>query len=441
MKVLMYGWEFPPRISGGLGVACYAIVKELAKKQVDLTLVLPQTVNTDHIDHVNFVNCRDVAATSLGQDSAGIVNIKYPQVVTYLYPYANANSFKQLLSNETIQDFLCLLSKMSLPEEIKSMARAAVEAQMVTGNITDRYETNLLTEVFRYAFFAGSIAVDVAHDVIHAHDWLTVLAALEAKRRSHKPLVLHIHALETDRSGLWVDKRIFAIEKYGMEQADQIIAVSQYTKNNIVQYYGIAPEKIAVVHNGIYSDGCDSSSSKVNKRHNMVLFLGRITHQKGPCFFIEVAKKVLEKRPDIQFVLAGSGDLLASMIERTASLRIGKNVHFTGFLNGKEVSDIYKLADVYVMPSVSEPFGLSALEALSHNVPAIISKQSGVAEVLRHALVTDFWDIEEMAAKILALLKYQALGKTAVANSAEDLRLVTWGRAVDKIIEVYSKVT
>lgn len=442
MKVLMYGWEFPPKISGGLGVACYAIVKELARKHVDLTLILPQTTHTDPVGHVNFINCSNVTARDEAKESVGIVNIKHPKIVTYLHPYANSNNFRCLLSDETAQDFLILLTKMHLPAEIKSMVGDIVEASAAGKNITDKYEVNLLTEVFRYALHAGALAEEVEHDIIHAHDWLTVLAALEAKRHRHKPVVLHIHALETDRGGLWVDKRIFAIEKYGMEQADQIIAVSQFTKNNIVKYYGIAPEKINVVHNGIY---CDEEKidplAKKDKPHEMVLFLGRITQQKGPYFFIEVAKRVLEEKPDVQFVLAGNGDLLIDMIERVASLRIGKNVHFTGFLQGKEVGDIYKLADVYVMPSVSEPFGLSALEALSYNVPAIISKQSGVSEVLRHVLVADFWDTEEMAAKILALLKYQALRKTSLAHASEDLQMVTWARAADKIIGVYRKVT
>jgi glycosyltransferase involved in cell wall biosynthesis len=441
MKVLMYGWEFPPLISGGLGVACYAIVKELARKNIELTLILPQSVQIDHIDHVNFINCTSAAAVDIDVEFAGAVEIKHPGIATYLYPYANANNFKQLLSNETLQDFLFLLTKIHLPEEIKEMVKSIVAAQELGGKLTDRYEINLLTEVLRYALFAGSLAAEVSHDVIHAHDWLTILAALEARRHSHKPLVLHIHALETDRSGLWVDKRIFAIEKFGMEQADKIIAVSQYTKNNIIQYYGIAPEKITVVHNGIYCNNDDAISNSQNKRHSMVLFLGRITQQKGPYFFIEIAKRILEKKPDVQFVLAGTGNLLTEMIERVASLRIGKNVHFTGFLSGHEVRDIYQLADVYVMPSVSEPFGLSALEALSYKVPAVISRQSGVSEVLRNVLVADFWDVDEMAAKILALLDYQALRKTSLAHSNDDLQLVTWEKAAEKIIDLYKKVT
>ncbi|MBU0743895.1 MAG: glycosyltransferase family 4 protein, partial [Gammaproteobacteria bacterium] len=356
-----------------------------------------------------------------------------------LYPYANAKDFKHLLNNETLRDFLLLLAKMHLPAELKDMASSIVEALATGDEIPDPYGIGLLTEVFRYALCAGSLAQDVPHDVIHAHDWLTILAALEAKRYSCKPLVLHVHALETDRSGLWVDKKIFAIEKYGMEQADQIVAVSQYTKNNIIQYYGIAPEKITVIHNGIY---CNEKSSELTKtnRPRMVLFLGRITHQKGPYFFIEIAKKILEKKPEVQFVLAGTGDLVTDMIERVASLRIGKNVHFTGFLDSDRVRDIFQLADVYVMPSVSEPFGLSALEALTCDVPAIISKQSGVSEVLRNVLVADFWDTENMADKILALLDYPALGRVSLTYAHNDLCHITWDKAAGKIIDLYKKV-
>ena len=439
MKILMYGWEFPPRISGGLGIACYAIVKELAKRKVDLTLVLPHTIAVPAIDNVNLIGCDNLFPVD-EPNFAGVVNLKYPGLATYLSPYISAKDFKRFIGNETLQDFFALLAKMHLPGELKAMAMATAEAQMLGAKITGKYGMNLLAEVFRYALVAGALAKSVNHSVIHAHDWLTMLAALEAKRFSHRPVVLHIHALETDRSGMWVDKRIFAIEKYGMEHADRIVAVSQYTKNNIVQHYGIAPEKITVVHNGIYCDDNLNPTATNSARPKMVLFLGRMTHQKGPYFFIEVARRVLEKRSDVQFVLAGAGDLTRDMIERVASLRIGKNVHFTGFLDANQVREIYQLADVYVMPSVSEPFGLSALEALSHDVPAIITKQSGVAEVLKHTLISDFWDTEDIAAKVLALLEYPALRQTSLANEQKELRAVTWGRTAEKLIEIYKQI-
>ncbi len=439
MKVLMYGWEFPPRISGGLGIACYAIVKELAKRNIDLTLVLPQMVAGSGIDNVNLIGCDSLFAQD-DLDLDGIVNIKYPEVATYLYPYITAKDLNRFFSNETFRDFFALLASMHLPNELREMAMATAQAHASGEQITGKYGINLLVEVFRYALVAGALAKGIEHDVIHAHDWLTLLAALEAKRHSHKPVVLHIHALETDRSGLWIDKRIFAIEKYGMDQADQIVAVSRYTKNNIVQHYGIAPEKITVIHNGIYCNGDLNAAATNNERPKMVLFLGRITQQKGPYFFIEIARRILEKRSDVQFVLAGTGDLLVDMIERAAGLRIGKNIHFTGFLDGDRVQEIYQLADVYVMPSVSEPFGLSALEALSYNVPAIITKQSGVAEVLHHTLVSDFWDTEDMAAKILALLEYPALRRTSLINEQQGLKEISWGKTAEKIIELYKKM-
>jgi len=431
IKVLMYGWEFPPHISGGLGVACYAIVKELAKKNVELTLVLPQVVDIDNIDNVRIFNCD---AKTMEPKFAGIVNIKHPAVVTHLFPYAKTKDFNGLVSNEALQEFLSLLSQLDLPVDIKDMVGEIVEDQR--DMIGRASIINLLTEVFRYALFAGDLYKEVDCDLIHAHDWLTVLAALEAKRHLHKPLLFHIHSLETDRGGLWANKLIFAIEKYGMELADQIIAVSQYTKDNIVRHYGIAPEKITVVHNGIYYDRSSfpTKSGKKSGDPEMVLFLGRITRQKGPYFFIEVAKKILEKKPNLQFVLAGTGDLLVDMIEHVASLKIGKNVHFTGFLDSEQVKKIYQLADVYVMPSVSEPFGLSALEALSYNVPIVMSKQSGAKEVLSHVLVADFWDIEDMTAKILALLEYPMLSKASLAHTSDDLQVTTWSGAAEKII-------
>lgn len=438
IKVLMYGWEFPPLISGGLGVACYAIVTELAKRNININLVLPQSIDNFCLEHVRLIGCENL--TVADKQKIKGVKIKYLAITTYLSPYVSDKDFKKLLNNEVLQEFFVLLANMKVSTELKSIAMASIDAQMSDARITGKYGANLLVEVFRYALVAGGLANTVKHDVIHAHDWLTMLAALEAKHYSRKPVVLHIHALETDRSGLWVDNRIFAIEKYGMEQADQIIAVSQYTKNNIVQHYGINPDKIIVVHNGVYFNNDPPQASTNNTRPKMVLFLGRMTHQKGAYFFIEIAKRVLEKHRNVQFVLAGSGNLMIDMIQRVASLRIGKNVHFTGFLNVDQVRDIYKLADVYIMPSVSEPFGLSALEAVSYNVPVIISKQSGAAEVLKHALVSDFWDVEDMSAKVLSLLEQPALRQASIANGNKAAQDITWSQTAEKIIKVYQKL-
>jgi glycosyltransferase involved in cell wall biosynthesis len=444
MKVLMYGWEFPPHISGGLGMACYAIVKELAKKHLQISLVLPETVTPPfNANEFTVIGCNSLLheLTSYDFDKfAGNVAIKSAGITSFLRPYISSRDYAHKPSMQELQEFFDLLAAIDLPDEVKYLALAKYRRAFgKDSEFSGDYGINLLNDVLRYALVAGSLAKNIEHNVIHVHDWLTVLAGVEAKRISRKPLFFHVHALETDRSGKFVDQRIFAIEKYGLEQADQVIAVSNYTKNAIVRYYGIASEKIAVVHNGIYFDEAKFIAKQQNKKNGppMVLFLGRLTSQKGPDYFVEVAKKVLVKRDDVQFVIAGSGDLLKGLIERVASLRIGKNVHFMGFLGQEDVQKMFQLADVYVMPSVSEPFGLSCLEASANNVPAIISKQSGVAEVMQHVLIVDFWDVDEMAAKILALLKYKTLCNTMLNNVTDDLKRLTWDKTADAIVNIY----
>jgi glycosyltransferase involved in cell wall biosynthesis len=265
---------------------------------------------------------------------------------------------------------------------------------------------------------------------------LTGLAGIEARKRSHKPLIFQVHALEYDRSGESVNQTVLAIEKHILGAADKIIAVSQYTKNIIVNRYGINPDKIVVVHNGTYSYP-PITERPAKRNHKLVAFVGRVTHQKGPWHFIEVARKILEKRPDVHFIIAGTGDQLKEMIERVAELRIGKNIHFTGFLPHEKVQELYQLADVYVMPSVSEPFGLTCLEAVSNNIPVVISKQSGVAEVLNHVLKTDFWDSDEMVNRIMALLNYRALREESVKQSSTEVKSLTWEQTADKLIKIY----
>lgn len=442
MRVLMYGWEFPPRISGGLGVACYAIVKQLAKKNVEVTMVLPFSMPDILGDNkVTLLGCDNVYKNTENADMIGNllgkVAFLHPGIKTFLSPYLSKNAAQDAVSVATIEELLSALEKINLPIDIKQLVGMIPQSN---APLSGRYGVNLFAEVFRYALVAGSLAGEVAHDVIHAHDWLTVLAGLEAKRRSKRPFIFHVHALETDRSGTWIDKRIFAIEKYGMLKADKVIAVSQYTKNMIIKHYGISEEKIAVVHNGIDLNN-NIAEIDTHDRPKMVLFLGRITRQKGPYFFVEIAKKILAVRQDVQFVLAGTGDQMIDMIEKVAGLRVGANVHFTGFLSQAEVKKILALADVYVMPSVSEPFGISCLEALASGVPAVISKQSGVSEVMRHVLIADFWDTDEMANKILALLQYQALPQTLLADAKSELKNLSWEKTATKIINLYNQLS
>lgn len=443
MKVLMYGWEFPPFISGGLGVACHAMVQELAKKSVNVAVVLPYTVeNTIDTQKVSIVGC-DVVENAIDYLHLGNnIAIEKVKAAAFLRPYLEEKDPNYLvdLDQATIQ-IEEIIHKLQTLLHIESIAEIDKIVKTKSSSISGKYGMNLLAEVYQYAVVAGAMAVNIPHDVIHAHDWLTVLAGVEAKKRSHKPLVFHVHALEPDRSGTHVDTRIFAIEKFGMQQADQIVAVSQYTKNVIVEKYGIPANKVKIIHNGTYANEEISFDSFSSKTHKMVLFLGRLAHQKGPFQFLQAARKILEKRQDVHFVIAGTGSLLQEMVNRVAALHIGKYVHFIGFIDNKKIAKIFNLADVYVMPSVSEPFGLSCLEALSFGVPVVISKQSGVAEVLNHVAKVDFWDVNEMANKILALIDHKALSRAMLNNTAKELEDLTWEKTANSLIGLYSSLT
>jgi glycogen(starch) synthase len=250
-----------------------------------------------------------------------------------------------------------------------------------------------------------------------------------------------MQSLEFDRSGEHTNQAIFYIERFGMVSADHVIAVSHYTKNMIVNRYGIHPDKISVVHNAVSrAEAPRIYHVETRPDKKIILFLGRITFQKGPDYFVEAAAKVLKKLPEVTFVMAGAGDMMPRMIERVAELGIGKNFHFTGFLQGTEVEQIFTMSDLYVMPSVSEPFGISPLEAMVYDVPVIISRQSGVSEILHHALKVDFWDVNEIANKIIAILKYPRLVAEMIERSREELRTVRWENAAEKIVTVYDRV-
>jgi len=308
-------------------------------------------------------------------------------------------------------------------------------------DISGDYGTDLISEVWRYGMVAGAIAQDLSFDVIHAHDWMTVFAGLHAREVSGKPFILHIHSLEFDRSGENINREIFDIERKGLTEADHVIAVSYYTKDMIVNRYGIPPEKISVVHNAVSRcEGERIYHVENGKGRKIVLFLGRITFQKGPDYFVEAAAKVIKAMPEVTFVMAGAGDMMPRMIERVAELGIGEHFHFTGFLRGTEVELIYTMSDLYVMPSVSEPFGISPLEAMMYDVPVIISKQSGVSEIMHHVLKVDFWDVNEMANKIITALKYPALTDEILVRSREELRDICWEKAAERIADVYRRL-
>ena len=302
------------------------------------------------------------------------------------------------------------------------------------------YGGDLFSEAQRYAAFVLAAVRYESFDVIHAHDWLTYPAGLAIRQQSGKPLVVHVHSTEFDRSGVHVNQRIYDIERRGMQGADHVIAVSQLTKNTVVARYGVPSEKVDVVYNGVEIEPTELGMTGIEHGDKIVLYFGRITMQKGPEYFIRAAKRVLEYMDDVKFVVAGSGDMAQRMIEMAAELGIGHKVLFTGFLRGRDIQRVFAMADLYVMPSVSEPFGIAPLEAMGHNVPVLISKTSGVSEVLTHALKVDFWDIDDMADKIIAVLRHPTLSRTLREHGAFEVRRLTWDGAADRCEQVYRRM-
>jgi glycogen(starch) synthase len=417
MRILMFGWEFPPRMSGGLGTACYGMTAALAGLGHRITFVLPRDGEAGSAPFLDLVSTAGIPAFDADRDDGtekALRRLALRPLPSLLHPYLDARRYRALY----------------LSEGTKFPITA------------DAYGPDLITEVIRYGRAGGVLARTSTFDVIHAHDWMTIPAALLARRISGRPLILHIHSLEYDRSGENVNEEIFAIEREGMEKADRIIAVSHRTKQMIAERYAIPPEKISVVYNAVSrTEARQTYHTERQEGGEMVLFLGRITFQKGPDYFVEAAARVLHVLPDVTFVMAGAGDMMGRMIERVAELGIGDRFHFTGFLQGEEIERIFSLSDLYVMPSVSEPFGISPLEAMSYDVPVILSRQSGVSEILKHALKVDFWDVREMAAKIIAVLQHPVLADELAEKAREELRKIRWKTAAEKIAAIYRETT
>ena len=319
----------------------------------------------------------------------------------------------------------------------------------VEGDVTELhggYGPDLMSEVYRYGKAAAALALREGakdgFDVIHAHDWMTYPAGMLAKTMTGKPLVVHLHATEYDRSGEHINEAVAAVEKAGLLAADLVIAVSHLTRNTAIRRYGVPPEKIVVVYNAVSrrNVGPRGDVPELCRKEKRVLFLGRVTFQKGPDYFVEAARLVLDTLPDVRFIMAGSGDMLPRMVRRVSQLRMGSRFHFTGFMRGADVDRMYALSDLYVMPSVSEPFGIAPLEAMLYDVPVLLSRQSGVSEILRNALKVDFWDTREMANNICAVLSYPRLAEEMVKNCREELKSITWDRAAEGILDAYNTV-
>lgn len=424
MKVLMFGWEFPPHISGGLGTACYGLVKGLVHHKQDIIFVVPKLWG-DEEPLADFVNASDVVIDYRERKFKKIwKNLTYLEVSSFLVPYLGPEEFKKYT------DF-AMHDRMDVDESVFYNKF----------EFSGKYGKDLMKEVSRYALVAAQIAKSKDHDVIHAHDWLAYPAGIAAKEISGKPLVAHVHATEFDRSGESVNKPVFDIERAGMQAADHVVAVSHLTRKICIEKYGVHPDKVSVLHNAVLDASIIKSDARKHVPEKIVTFLGRITFQKGPEYFVEAAKKVLERDDNVRFVMAGNGDLLNKMVERVAELGMGTKFHFTGFLKGKDVDDMYAISDVYVMPSVSEPFGIAPLEAVRHNTPVIISKQSGVAEVLRNAIKIDFWDVDGMADAVFGLLHYESIAKMFKELGSEELKKLKWEHVAAKLVTVYEKIT
>lgn len=485
-RVLMLGWEFPPFITGGLGTACYGLTRAMARLGTEVTFVLPMRIDPSFASHVRLVapgepRPEDAAGVPVAaplrvepapvQVSAvapGSISVQAlpsrlsmletlstilrtpgagtsvygsggldPRLTTYIH---SSTQHRFLRSDLLAMDAATLERELALHEAIPEAGGSVWHndptAPPKAAGSSD-YGGDLLGQSERYARFCVSASKGLEFDVIHAHDWLTYPAGLAVARLTGKPLVVHIHSTEFDRSGEHVNQPVYNIERRGMHGAVRVISVSMLTKNLCVNRYGVSPDKIDVVYNGVDLDPRNVGIAGIEKSDRIVLYFGRITMQKGPEYFIHAAKRVLEVMDDVKFVVAGSGDQAQRMIEMAAMLGIGSKVLFTGFLRGKDIPRVFSMADLYVMPSVSEPFGIAPLEAMSHRVPVLISRTSGVSEILVNVLKCDFWDVDDMANKIVAVLKHPPLQNTLRDHGYFEVRGITWEGAARRCEETY----
>ena len=434
MRVFMLGWEFPPFISGGLGTACFGLTRALDRLGTEVLFVLPRAVTNPADTHVQILSPASASANQAARALAGLFqHTRFRAVPATLRPYTRP---EDEADEEDGAPGGRLAAGAPRTRRVRTRAPGITPPPQQAG---DAYGGDLFSEVERYASLAATVASGEDFDVIHAHDWMTYLAGMAVQNQSGKPLVVHVHSTEFDRSGLNVNQRIYDIERAGMHAATKIIAVSHLTRSIVLKHYAIDPRKVEVVYNAIDDDGNVDGTPlpPITRDEKIVLFLGRVTMQKGPEYFLAAAKRVLEVMDNVRFVMAGSGDMIRRMIQLAAEMGIGHKVLFTGFLRGNDVRRVYRMADLYVMPSVSEPFGLTPLEALSNDVPVLISKQSGVAEVLTHALKVDFWDVDEMANKIVAVLRHPPLQATLRDHGSFEVKRFSWADSAANCLKVY----
>lgn len=487
MKILMLGWEYPPHISGGLGTACEGLTGALAKRGIQIDFLVPRLYGAENAPHMHLLGADShqliaeerpsrradalakliaiepalatdpifTAAVESARAHPGSAEslLRTLYVPARLKPYLDQVTYRELvrsgaLEESDVDEIVSTKIAQPIPEPPSTQTRlehvhipgesGRQEAQAAGGA---HYGDDLFSEVARYAMAAVRRVAGERYDLVHAHDWMTFPAGIEIARRIGAPLVVHVHSLEYDRAGHGADRDIVSIEHQGLEHATRVIAVSYYTRSLIHRVHDISLDKISVVHNGVYArETVEAYTEQRSSKGPIVLFLGRVTFQKGPEYFVQAAARVLEHVPDAVFVMAGSGDMLPRMKELVEDLGITKSFRFPGFVRGAELERTFSTADVYVMPSVSEPFGIAPLEAMSHDRPVIVSKQSGVSEVLRNALKVDFWDVDKMASQIVAILELPELRRVIVERAREEIRNIHWDAAAEKLVPIYHSV-
>ena len=415
MKALMFGWEFPPHILGGLGTASYGLTRGMAEqKDLEITFVIPKPYGDEDQSFLKIIGACNVPVvwkeTSYEEVDRTLGGIMHPDEYFYYRDHIRYD-FTRIGTNN-----------------------------IGTIEFSGRYPDNLIQEIGNYEAVAGVLAHSLEFDVIHSHDWLTYPAGIFAKQITGKPLVIHVHATDFDRSRGQVNPTVYSIEKRGMDIADHIICVSDLTRRTVIEKYHQDPAKVTTVHNAVDPIPNVEQFVKTPRKEKLVTFLGRITMQKGPEYFVEAAAKVLQRTKNVRFVMAGSGDMMQAMIDLAAKRGIADKMHFPGFLRGKQVTQMLADSDVYMMPSVSEPFGISPLEAMQVGTPSIISKQSGCAEILDHAIKTDYWDIDAMADAIYAIVEYPSIYETLSREGRDEVNRITWDKAGLKVRHIYDRV-
>jgi glycogen synthase len=418
-RVLMLGWEFPPVINGGLGVACHDLCIALART-ANVTMIIPKSNPDFVVKNLELIGLNTIDAKTLRNIGHADSYKKIKQVhfiMSDLNPYYN--------SPETNNVHSQYIKKVQVGKDTFDIF-----------SIDDLYGGNVIEKVTVFGKLAAKLALSLDFDIIHAHDWMTMIAGMEIKAQTGKPLVVHIHSLEVDRGGPHSKGWVYQMEKKGMEMADVLMPVSDFTGNIIKEYYHIDPAKIFTVHNGIRAV-TPFKSEKLFKE-KMVLFVGRLTRQKGPEYFLEIAERVVKAHPEVRFVMAGTGEYFNQLLEKAAQKEIAHRFHLTGFLNLEKVRTLLSIADVYVMPSVSEPFGLSAVEAVQFGIPSVISKQSGVSEVLKGSLKYDFWDINRAADYIISLLNDEVLVEKIREDAFKDLESISWEKSAARVLDGYA---